>query len=957
MAWFKKNTPNDSDSSLSFPTRSVRQVVIFSQKTNGKKHPAISKIVVVHLETQEGNELWMMLKGEWTVYKAESREFANTVMGNLVGGPENLVSAGLLTAVDSGRYLSSAFGFGGEFYEAKVSDSLFIAISLTDKLAQGWVPSEIEDLEEIYDFFSDVPLFVGFFAPFKQVLKRLTEIFQENQHEMSIEFRSRFAGALGRGYSVVDARLADGEKRPSEKYSRPILAISSLPVLEGFRWPRMATLQYLSRKGLRLLKFLESQPHPIVAARFRANFLAGPQLNSSFEARLTNGDLDLEDHSLTYQQLLTHILFGHLGLVKKDREARKVTLGPRGERHSLQLGSRFLESLDDGSREVYATWINEGSYYYSKHAPIARHALAISKVIPSAEFVWNRETAALIANSDSEELQREALKAHIENPQWPSIFNAESFGRALEWLDEEYVDSFFGLEFESNNGTSYYQFQYFQTRREKATLISNWAWSRATTKLSKNEVFIALRILKSNNSWLESVRASLLFQLVKQGELVSSQAEISWPPFFSRGANNELLEFFGIDSSIKYPSGVLDAVNLKDEGWIDFFSGMLANHLANLQSYDKEGMLAILSRFSASSKPGALTLLKRLVHDPKLQVSRVEILNLLHTAEPTGQAVLDFLERELENPIADQLLDALVLTGDDSFSTFWRRNAKEVEQILSRNNNFPRFFWTHLDALPILVRESILAFSGFGLKVLESIQPSSIGKMNSSQEELLIKLTKKHSQILSNDAKLRAMLVASSLRVNQLATDHVKTSSLFPSHWLVMLESNLPYPQAAALAYLESQVGDSKFADTLLMALDSNNQQARTLAIRVLRSVKTPDKLQQIFRALVENRNSDTWSIVSSNLQQLDDPAKLKEFTRQVFLSRRKSRNVKEKIKTNVDSLIDNIENAVEQDVLLRMAFSSVAKDREWALKRIAQHQSEIAGVSVETSWKSGINV
>jgi hypothetical protein len=141
------------------------------------------------------------------------------------------------------------------------------------------------------------------------------------------------------------------------------------------------------------------------------------------------------------------------------------------------------------------------------------------------------------------------------------------------------------------------------------------------------------------------------------------------------------------------------------------------------------------------------------------------------------------------------------------------------------------------------------------------------------------------------------------------------------------------------------------------MALDSNNQQARTLAIRVLRSVKTPDRLQQILRALVENRNSDTWSIVSSNLQKLDDPAKLKEFTRQVFLSRRKSRNVKEKIKTNVDSLIDNIESAVEQDVLLRMAFSSVAQDREWALKQIAQHQSDIAGVLVETSWKSGLNV
>jgi hypothetical protein len=96
---------------------------------------------------------------------------------------------------------------------------------------------------------------------------------------------------------------------------------------------------------------------------------------------------------------------------------------------------------------------------------------------------------------------------------------------------------------------------------------------------------------------------------------------------------------------------------------------------------------------------------------------------------------------------------------------------------------------------------------------------------------------------------------------------------------------------------------------------------------------------------------------VSNNLEQLDDPGKLQEFTRQVFLSRRKSRSVKEKIKSNVDALMENIESAVEQDVLIRMAFSSVAKDREWALKRIAQHQSEITGVSVEKSWKSGLNV
>jgi hypothetical protein len=141
------------------------------------------------------------------------------------------------------------------------------------------------------------------------------------------------------------------------------------------------------------------------------------------------------------------------------------------------------------------------------------------------------------------------------------------------------------------------------------------------------------------------------------------------------------------------------------------------------------------------------------------------------------------------------------------------------------------------------------------------------------------------------------------------------------------------------------------------MALDSNNQQARTLAIRVLGAVKTPDSLKQILTALVENRNSDTWNIVSENLQQLEDPEKYREFTKNVFLSRRKARAVKEKVKGDLEVFIGEIETAVEKDTLIRMAFSSVARDREWALRQIALNQIDISGVTVENSWKSGSNV
>jgi hypothetical protein len=939
VAWFKKSTPGNLDIDSLYPKRSVRQLVVFSDE-------GLSDLFVVHLESKDTNELWLYLRDEWTVFNTEGREFASTVMANLLGGAENLISSGMLTSESdvSTSYLSSSLGFGPEFYEDKVPDSLFLGLYLAEKLSTGWVPTDEEELDDFYDFFSEVPLFVGFFAPFKQILKRLTELFQENQHQMSVEFASRFAGALGRGYSVVEGRLADGKNPPSEKFRREILKISSLPALEGYRWPKLATIQYLSRKGLRLLKDLESNSEPIVATRFRANFLVGPQLNASFDTRSINGNLDLEDKSLKYQQILTYILFGHLNLVNKDREARKVILGPRSKRHGLEIGESLLEGLDDDSKEVYANWINDGDY--TTNAPIARHALALSKVIPSAEFVWTRETAVLIANSGSEELQREALVASFRDGQWASIFNLDGIRRVLEWLDEEYLEFFFEKELDQ----SYYGAQ-------KVIALADWASNRANQPLSRRDVLIALQILKMQNYQLQAARTSLFFQLAEQGKLPAPALAKQWPSFFGVWDTKQLLHFFGVEASDDYPIGVFDVIKLEDKDSFEIFAGILAKHLAYSQSYNIEALLETLEKFAKCRKPGALELLKGLLHDPQFKESRFDILDLLQSSDPTGHTVLDFVGRELSESTTETLLDALLLIGRDSFATFWRRNSKEVEQILAKNQSFPSFFWTNLDEIPLLVRENILSFTGFGLKVLESVTASSIGKMNSAQEELFVKFINKHIEVLSQDGILRAMLVASSLPLNKLATDHVKKSDLFAAYWLIMLESNLPYPQTAAFTYLESQVGDSNFADTLLMALDSNNSEARTLAIRVLRSVKAPDKLQQILRSLVENRNSDTWSIVSSNLEQLDDPSKLQEFTRQVFLSRRKSRNVKEKIKSSVDALIEDVESAVEQDVLLRMAFSSVAKDREWALKRIAQHQSEIVGVSVEKSWKSGLNV
>jgi hypothetical protein len=141
------------------------------------------------------------------------------------------------------------------------------------------------------------------------------------------------------------------------------------------------------------------------------------------------------------------------------------------------------------------------------------------------------------------------------------------------------------------------------------------------------------------------------------------------------------------------------------------------------------------------------------------------------------------------------------------------------------------------------------------------------------------------------------------------------------------------------------------------MALDSNNTGARKMALNVLASVKSPTVLRSIVDGLVENRNSDTWKVVSKNLELVSTSERYKEFTSHVFLSRRKARQVKEEIKIDIEDLIEDIAEAVEIDTLIRLAHSSVASDRNWALKQIALTGIEIEGVTVERAWSGSSNV
>jgi hypothetical protein len=293
----------------------------------------------------------------------------------------------------------------------------------------------------------------------------------------------------------------------------------------------------------------------------------------------------------------------------------------------------------------------------------------------------------------------------------------------------------------------------------------------------------------------------------------------------------------------------------------------------------------------------------------------------------------------------------------ESKDPFWRRNKAEMESLLMDWKGFPTFFWSNLETIPPKILERIRKYDGLGAKVLKQITPGSIARMSVAQAEYFVYMVKENPSICNNVSLLRAMLIAPSAAINEIASQYVETENKYAAHWLLMLESNLPISQQAALGYLETQMEGKDFAGKLLMALDSNNNGARRLALSLLHKVKTPSVLSKIVDGLVENRNTDTWKVVSKNLELISDVEKYKEFTSQVFLSRRKARSVKEEIKIDIEELIEDISEAIEKDTLIRMAHSSVDADRAWAFKQIALTGIEIEGVTVEHTWKKDRHV
>jgi hypothetical protein len=936
MALFKRKradaTPEKTD--YEFQPVTIRQVILANSYNYG---------VFVHLEKDGSNYLKATLDGEeWTTKKVLNRSEGDALMASIRADWKNAIPLGLIPENTKiyANYMT-VYGFAAIDFQVKLAkfepDQVFtLGRELVEKIRDGWYPQTDSEHYLLFNFLAKTPLSVGFFGPFKYILKTLTDRFPEICASKP-EFASRLSASLGFGYGRIDAFASHLNRIPETTWVGQVNVIHTLPELVGFQYPHLKTLQFLMRKSLRFLSYLERDHESIVITRFKAHAL--------WATDIWHQKTDTpEERYLSLQQLTCKIIYGDTKLAVRDRDSRKLQLAPREERHLHRIDKNLVGTLTEEEIAVYQRCFSD---IKANHLAIAHYVLDFSFVFPGIEIKWSEQWIKALFYSESA-LVRKAVWDEIQRkPEFLLVLTAKDIADAIDSADPTLLAF---LLAEVSKPTYFFR-----------QAINAWMKNHVKSELSPRDLEIAIHFLRinwtgiSNNSYTEPpLRDTVFLQVVKQTQLQPFSAYSEFVRLYYY-YNEDLAIFYGVKSSQKFEQGLLDLLDIRNPEMLDFFARPLA---ALIDKASSPVAVEIFAQFLNSPKRGASELAwhvlgRQLINGEKISA----ILEYLDQADPSGTPYLRALTSAVEIGQASPILNILNALSTESKETFWRRNGSEVETILMSWKGFPSFYWKNLEGIPAGVATRLNKFVGLPALVLNQISPSSIAKMTTAQISFFLSMVKTNTEICANPSMLRAMIIAPDAQINEIAAKYVKDENKFAANWLLMLESNLPVSQQAALGYLRAQIESSDFASTLLMALDSNNSPARKLALSVLSTVKSPAVIRSVVDGLVENRNTDTWKIVSKNLELVSSTERYKEFTSQVFLSRRKGRQVKEEIKFDIEELIEDISEAIEKDTLIRMAHSSIASDRNWALKQIALSEVALDDVTVERAWSEGKNV
>jgi len=790
----------------------------------------------------------------------------------------------------------------------------------------SYIPKTESEIVRITEFFTnDFNFSVGFFGNFKRVLKSLTTILEKLVLEDShVDLIPRLAACLGAGYGRVDAYLSKGHLIPLsvlEQSSDLITKLAKLEELGGRAYPSLATAQYLSRKGSRLLSFIEANCSKSTAIQFKLNALDIADQLDECSSKFAN-----------YQILVNRIIYSYS--MRKLISGRKVEIPNNADFESL--AKEFVSDLSEDDKSLVSRWVES---IPGNNPSIIQLAFEISQEVGSS-FSTNQNTIRALSLSSSQRSEAFLVNLLIEDPGKLGWLDSSTYPKFLAKLPEDVIDKTFE------------QLYYLDQRN----LFSNWTNFCSDKQLSPIEVRVSKKFLESNLGFgADLFKLLLMLASQTQFEPLSDWAKVI--SVANKSDAEQILVFLGLTSKV---DGLFNVLKKPSKAVIEIYAKDLAAALNwnpewqwgvdSHQIQVNESLGTLLNSDNDNFKSLALTIIgQQLIHTSQI--------NNFYLSLNNPKILFEMFKDILQTDDPSPLQTIMLVLAQEEKRVFWRMFGAEVEKLLEGKARFAAFFWNNIEQMPPYIIETLSTYSWLPDKVRAEISPSSMSKLTENQKSYLSVMFSKRPDFLEDKSLLRAVLIAPAAQINQHGAAYVRQNQLFEDFWLLMLESNLPVTSKAALAFLDSEVGSKEFDKKIMMALDSNNKFARSSALRILKSSNSPKLLAEVMQKLAENRNQDTWELVAKNMNLIEEAKNLQKFTRRVFLSRRQARAQKEQVKDKIAILIRDLSEVVDKDILVRMSLGSVAKDREWALRQLAQSGLSADDVKVEFVWKEEKNV
>ena len=837
-------------------------------------------------------------------------------------------------------------------------DSFFsLGRDLEARINSGWLPKTEKQFELLAHYLNNVPLVAGYFGPFKNILKKLSDFCQSSN-----EIDPNLFVCIGNAYGRVEAKTSSLRiafiRNRQDYFGWNLSFLVGMPDFVGNRYPHLKTLQYLSRRGVRLYQHI-AKLNPA-----QLPFFEIAVLKSANEWH--NSNLP-EENYLSKQMLVAQITYAGSNLATRNIDGRTVDLDSRKKRHNYDSPNSIkkYESSNGSFTKTDLSKIFEKSinpFNRNSNSAVVQYLFKLLKT-NNLEFSWSYGAVSALSQSENPSIQAELLEYLLSNPEKFVALPAEKLLEYLDGENKEIVEAV--LSAMENSLSGYFGWNtpeqvHQQTWQQIAT---SWIEKYLPQKLSENKVKIAVRILVSGwNKLLNSgptnyLRDSLLLKILQylNEDIINLLTPKISEGNITREWNDKfgtILAYLGIEPNNIHKKGVLDYNDLSDPRLLSAFGSQLANSIKYSWAENKE-IKDFVSAFFESKKPGAVDLIISIWQHASLDEKFVKAISEnLSKFDPEGNNFIKLLRMNVAESDRHLIFKLIKQLSNAKYESFWRRNSAELKKLFIEWKELPDFIWRNLGNLNKEFVEFISGIKGFDSYLFSYLTPRAISRMSSIQSDFIISLFKANIKLNLDSALVKALLVAPSAELNEIGAQYVLDKKLISEFWLVMIESNLPISINVATKYLQNCIKDEDFKDKVLMALDSNNETARKRALEVVAETRDVETMRGIVTALSENRNPDTWKTVYSNIRLLEETSKLLEFTDHVFLSRRKARGAKESIKNSIDQLLYEIEEMISQRTLIRMSRSSVASDREWALQKIVAGQLQVDDLIIEETWK-----